>query len=125
MPGTDDGWFNVTRIAIDASDPFALSDGERRQLEITVALSTSPKVLLLDEPLAGLGHEESRAMTALIRSIAADHAMLQIEHDVDAVLSVADRLTVMVDGAVLATGDPATVRANRAVQDAYLGSGDL
>jgi branched-chain amino acid transport system ATP-binding protein len=101
----------------------ALSHGERRQLEIAVALSTAPKVLLLDEPLAGLGHEESRAMTALIRSIAADHAILLIEHDVDAVLSVADTLTVMVDGAVLASGDPAAVRANRAVQDAYLGSG--
>jgi branched-chain amino acid transport system ATP-binding protein len=102
----------------------ALSHGERRQLEIAVALSTAPKVLLLDEPLAGLGHEESRAMTTLIRSIAADHAILLIEHDVDAVLSVADTLTVMVDGAVLASGDPATVRANRAVQDAYLGSGE-
>jgi branched-chain amino acid transport system ATP-binding protein len=102
----------------------ALSHGERRQLEIAVALSTAPKVLLLDEPLAGLGHEESRAMATLIRSIAADHAILLIEHDVDAVLSVADTLTVMVDGAVLASGDPATVRANRAVQDAYLGSGE-
>ena len=102
----------------------ALSHGERRQLEIAVALSTAPKVLLLDEPLAGLGHEESRAMTALIRSIAPNHAILLIEHDVDAVLSVADTLTVMVDGAVLASGDPATVRANRAVQDAYLGSGE-
>jgi branched-chain amino acid transport system ATP-binding protein len=102
----------------------ALSHGERRQLEIAVALSTAPKVLLLDEPLAGLGHDESRAMTALVRAIAPDHAILLIEHDVDAVLSVADTLTVMVDGAVLASGDPATVRANRAVQDAYLGSGE-
>jgi branched-chain amino acid transport system ATP-binding protein len=101
-----------------------LSHGERRQLEIAVALATSPKVILLDEPLAGMGIEESRGMTALIKSLAADHAILLIEHDVEAVLSIADTLTVMVEGAVLASGDPATVRANRAVQDAYLGAGE-
>ena len=101
-----------------------LSHGERRQLEIAVALATAPKVLLLDEPLAGLGIEESRAMTALIKSIAGEHAILLIEHDVDAVLSVADTLTVMVDGAVLASGPPDEVRRNRAVQDAYLGTGE-
>jgi branched-chain amino acid transport system ATP-binding protein len=116
----------LASVGLSASHRLAgvLSHGERRQLEIAVALSTGPKVLLLDEPLAGLGHEESRAMTALIRSIAPNHAILLIEHDVDAVLSVADTLTVMVDGAVLASGDPAIVRANRAVQDAYLGSGE-
>jgi branched-chain amino acid transport system ATP-binding protein len=113
-------------VGLDATMRIAstLSHGERRQLEIAIALATSPKVLLLDEPLAGMGLEESRGMTSLIASLAANHAILLIEHDVDAVLSVADRLTVMVEGAVLATGDPEEVRRNRAVQDAYLGSGD-
>jgi branched-chain amino acid transport system ATP-binding protein len=116
----------LSLVGLEAPNRIAtiLSHGERRQLEIAVALATSPKVLLLDEPLAGMGLEESRGMTSLIASLAANHAVLLIEHDVDAVLSVADRLTVMVEGAVLASGDPEEVRRNKAVQDAYLGSGD-
>jgi branched-chain amino acid transport system ATP-binding protein len=99
----------------------ALSHGERRQLEIAMTLATAPLVLLLDEPLAGMGAEESRRMTALIAGLAADHAVLLVEHDVDAVLSVAHVLTVMVEGKVLDTGAPDKVRANPEVQRAYLG----
>ena len=99
----------------------ALSHGAQRQLEIAMALATNPKVLLLDEPLAGMGSEESAQMASLIKSLAADHAVLLIEHDMDAVFRVADRLTVMVDGAVLASGPPDEIRANLEVQRAYLG----
>jgi branched-chain amino acid transport system ATP-binding protein len=113
----------LSLVGLEAPQRIAstLSHGERRQLEIAIALATSPKVLLLDEPLAGMGIEESRDMTALIRALRPNHAILLIEHDVDAVLSVADRLTVMVEGAVLASGNPEDVRRNKAVQDAYLG----
>jgi branched-chain amino acid transport system ATP-binding protein len=116
----------LSLVGLEAPNRAAatLSHGERRQLEIAIALATSPKVLLLDEPLAGMGIEESRGMTSLIASLAARHAVLLIEHDVDAVLSIADRLTVMVEGAVLASGDPEEVRRNKSVQDAYLGSGE-
>lgn len=99
----------------------ALSHGAQRQLEIAMALATAPKVILLDEPLAGMGSEESAAMAELIRSLAADHAILLIEHDMDAVFRVAATMTVMVDGAVLASGSPAEIRANAEVQRAYLG----
>ncbi len=98
-----------------------LSHGQQRQLEIAMALASRPKVLLLDEPLAGMGQEEGERMVALLKSLAAEHAVLLIEHDMDFVFRVADRMTVMVEGAVLATGDPAEVRANAAVQAAYLG----
>jgi branched-chain amino acid transport system ATP-binding protein len=98
-----------------------LAHGQQRQLEIAMTLASTPKVLLLDEPLAGMGPEEGERMAALVRALAADHAVLLIEHDMDFVFKVADRLTVMVDGAILATGSPADVRANAAVQIAYLG----
>ena len=99
----------------------ALSHGEQRQLEIAMTLATAPRVLLLDEPLAGMGAEESARMVALIRSLRTQHAILLVEHDMDAVFAVADVLTVMVNGAVLASGAPAQVRANPEVQHAYLG----
>jgi len=98
-----------------------LSHGEQRQLEIAMVLATAPRVLLLDEPLAGMGHEESLGMARLIRALAADHAVLLIEHDMDVVFSVAVRMTVMVDGAVLEQGEPQRIRESRAVRDAYLG----
>ena len=98
-----------------------LSHGAQRQLEIAMALAASPKVLLLDEPLAGMGQEEGERMAALLKSLAQDHAVLLIEHDMDFVFKVADRMTVMVEGAVLASGRPADVRNNAAVQAAYLG----
>jgi branched-chain amino acid transport system ATP-binding protein len=99
----------------------ALSHGEQRQLEIAMTLATSPRVLLLDEPLAGMGAAEAERMVALIRTLAADHAVLLVEHDMDAVFSVAARLTVMVNGRVLESGAPADVRRSKAVQEAYLG----
>ena len=99
----------------------ALSHGEQRQLEIAMTLATAPQVLLLDEPLAGMGAEESAGIIELVAVLAREHAILLVEHDMDAVFSVAAVLTVMVNGRVLATGTPDAIRANKAVQDAYLG----
>ena len=101
-----------------------LSHGERRQLEVAITLATSPKVLLLDEPLAGMGAEESARMVGLLRTLVSGHAMLLVEHDMDAVFALADRLTVKVSGTVLASGTPEQIRANAEVQEAYLGEGD-
>ena len=98
-----------------------LSHGEQRQLEIAMTLAANPKVLLLDEPLAGMGPEESERLTGLLKDLAREHAILLIEHDMDFVFAVADRMTVMAEGTVLAQGTPADIRANREVQDAYLG----
>jgi branched-chain amino acid transport system ATP-binding protein len=98
-----------------------LSHGEQRQVEIAMALATNPRVLLLDEPLAGMGAEESARIVALLRELARDHAILLVEHDMDAVFAVADVLTVMVNGRVLESGAPSQIRASRAVQEAYLG----
>ncbi len=98
-----------------------LSHGERRQVEIAMALATRPRVLLLDEPLAGMGAEESQRITALLRTLAERHAIVLVEHDMDAVFALAHTLTVMVNGKVLESGPPAQIRASRAVQEAYLG----
>jgi branched-chain amino acid transport system ATP-binding protein len=98
-----------------------LSHGEQRQLELAMTLATEPKVLLLDEPLAGMGAEESTSMVALVARLAESHAVLLVEHDMDAVFAIAHRLTVMVNGRVIASGAPAEIRASPAVQEAYLG----
>jgi branched-chain amino acid transport system ATP-binding protein len=98
-----------------------LSHGQLRQLEIAVALAMQPKVLLLDEPLAGMGPEESAVFAGLLRELARDHAVLLVEHDMDVVFAVADRMTVMLDGRVLASGTPDAIRASLEVRDAYLG----
>ncbi|HEV8503247.1 MAG TPA: ABC transporter ATP-binding protein [Casimicrobiaceae bacterium] len=98
-----------------------LSHGQRRQLEVAMCLATAPQVLLLDEPLAGMGAEETAAMLELLASLREGHAILLVEHDMDAVFRIADRITVMVNGAVIATDAPAAVRANADVQTAYLG----
>ena len=98
-----------------------LSHGQLRQLEIAMALAATPTVLLLDEPLAGMGAEESERLAALLRALARDYAVMLIEHDMDVVFAVADRMTVMVDGRVLEQGPPAQIKASAAVRDAYLG----
>jgi branched-chain amino acid transport system ATP-binding protein len=99
-----------------------LSHGEQRLIEIAMTLAGNPRVLLLDEPLAGMGNEESEAMARLLKSLARDHAVLLIEHDMDFVFSVADRMTVMVEGSLLASGPPEVIRADAGVQRAYLGA---
>jgi len=98
-----------------------LSHGQKRQLEIAMCLSTTPQVLLLDEPLAGMGPEETERMLALLATLKPGHGILLIEHDMDAVFRIADRITVMVNGAVIATGTPDEIRNNPEVQIAYLG----
>ncbi len=101
----------------------ALSHGEQRQLEIAMVLATHPEVLLLDEPLAGMGAEEAQRMVELLKRLGARHAILLVEHDMDAVFAVADLITVMVEGQVLETGSPEAIRASTAVREAYLGTG--
>ncbi len=102
----------------------AMSYGEQRQLEIGMMLATEPELLLLDEPLAGMGTDESKQVVELIKRLAQEHTVILIEHDMDAVFAVADELTVMVNGKVLATGTPEEIRSSQEVQDAYLGSGE-
>ena len=99
----------------------AASHGEQRQLEIAMTLATDPQVLLLDEPLAGMGQAEAESMVALLLRLKKDHAMMLVEHDMDAVFTLADQLTVMVNGQVIASGTPADVRGDAGVQAAYLG----
>jgi branched-chain amino acid transport system ATP-binding protein len=101
-----------------------LSHGQKRQLEIAMCLATAPSVLLLDEPLAGMGPEETERMLALLEALKPAHAILLVEHDMDAVFRIADRITVMVSGRVIATGGPDAIRDSADVQSAYLGETD-
>ena len=98
-----------------------LSHGERRQLEIAVALACKPSLLLLDEPMAGMGPEESMQMVDTLKVLKTHKAILLIEHDMDVVFALADRISVMVYGEVIATGAPDEIRGNEAVRRAYLG----
>ena len=91
-----------------------LSHGEKRRLEIAAVLALDPKILLLDEPLAGLGPDESREVVALIQDLRRDCAVLLIEHDIDVVFAIADRITVLDNGRVIASGTPSDIRANTA-----------
>ena len=102
----------------------ALAHGEQRQLEIAMALALKPRLLLLDEPLAGMGIEESARISRLLARLKGKTAMLLVEHDMDAVFSLADRITVLVYGRVLVVGDSAHVRADPGVREAYLGGDD-
>lgn len=101
-----------------------LSHGEKRRLEIAAVLALDPKILLLDEPLAGLGPDESSDVVALIENLKSHCAIMLIEHDIDAVFSVADRITVLDNGKAIASGTPEEVRNTPAVQHAYLGFGE-
>ncbi|GHD18007.1 ABC transporter ATP-binding protein [Tianweitania populi] len=103
----------------------SLSHGEKRQLEIAIALATGARLLLLDEPLAGTGHEESAVLVDLMRSLRGSHTLVLIEHDMDAVFSLADHVSVLVYGRVIASGEPAAVRAHPDVRAAYLGEEEI
>ncbi|HHH39037.1 MAG TPA: ABC transporter ATP-binding protein [Sedimenticola sp.] len=101
-----------------------LSHGERRQLEVGMALAGRPRLLLLDEPMAGMGPGGTRRLSDLIRGLKGSLSILLVEHDMDVIFALADRITVLVYGAVVATGAPDEIRANPAVQRAYLGGAD-
>jgi branched-chain amino acid transport system ATP-binding protein len=98
-----------------------LSHGEKRQLELAIALATEPKMLLLDEPLAGTGREESERVVATLKSLKGHYTILLIEHDMEAVFALADRVSVLVYGRIIASGPPDQVRADPEVRKAYLG----
>jgi branched-chain amino acid transport system ATP-binding protein len=98
-----------------------LSHGERRELELAVALASKPKILLLDEPMAGLGATESQRMVKLLQELRKEVSIVLVEHDMPAVFALADRISVLVYGRVIASGDPAAIRQNDEVKRAYLG----
>lgn len=105
-----------------AAIPVAgLSHGERRQLEIAIALALEPRVLLLDEPMAGMGAEGSARLAALLNELRGDMGILLIEHDMDTVFALADRISVMVGGQIVASGNAEAIRSDNTVQTAYLG----
>jgi branched-chain amino acid transport system ATP-binding protein len=109
------------RASVRAS---TLSHGEQRQLEIAMALATKPRMLLLDEPMAGMGPNESARMVKTLRELKSELTILLIEHDMEAVFALADRITVLVYGRIIATGAPEAIRANAQVQQAYLGENE-
>jgi branched-chain amino acid transport system ATP-binding protein len=102
-----------------------LSHGEHRQLEIAMALAGEPRMLLLDEPMAGMGADESARMVEILKSLKGGQTILLIEHDMDAVFALADRITVLVYGRAIATGSPDEIRANAEVRTAYLGADEV
>ena len=99
----------------------ALSHGEKRRLEIAIALAQAPKLLLLDEPMAGAGSEETQRLVATLKGLKGRYSIVLIEHDIEAVFALADRISVLVAGRIIASGEPQAVRANPAVRAAYLG----
>ena len=98
-----------------------LSHGEQRQLEIAMVLATRPRLMLLDEPVAGMGTDESQRMIEFLATLKGDKTIVLVEHDMDAVFSLADRISVLVYGRIIATGTPMEIRANAEVRAAYLG----
>jgi branched-chain amino acid transport system ATP-binding protein len=123
---------NLRKVALAALDRVGLaaradtivsklSHGEQRELELAVALATSPQVLLLDEPMAGLGITESARMVKLLQELRREVTIVLVEHDMDAVFALADRISVLVYGRIIASGAPAAIRSNEEVKRAYLG----
>jgi branched-chain amino acid transport system ATP-binding protein len=113
-------------LARKASAPVAtLAHGERRQLELAMTLATRPQLLLLDEPMAGMSLAESERMVTLLASLKGRYGILLVEHDMDAVFKLADRISVLVYGQVIACGSPEAIRANADVRAAYLGDQDM
>lgn len=108
---------------LELTTAAALSHGQQRHVEIGLALATGASILLLDEPLAGVSSEEARAVTRLIRKLKAQVTMVLVEHDMGAVFALADRISVLVNGRVIATGSPDEIRQNPEVRRAYLGDG--
>jgi branched-chain amino acid transport system ATP-binding protein len=108
-------------LARSASPAQELSYGEQRQLEMGMLLALEPVLLLLDEPLAGLGHDEALTFVDLLRKIAKQRTLVLVEHDMDAVFALADRVTVLTSGRVLLTGTPGEIRNSAEVRDSYLG----
>ena len=102
-----------------------MAHGQQRQLELAMALALEPKLLLLDEPMAGMGPEESLKVVELLQQLKGKITMLLIEHDMDAVFSVADRVSVLVYGNVIAIGTPSEIRENKEVCSAYLGEHEI
>jgi ABC-type branched-subunit amino acid transport system ATPase component len=98
-----------------------LAHGDKKRLDIAIALATAPEILLLDEPVAGMSRDEARKTEALVRKLASSMTVLIIEHDMDLIMGISDSITVLEAGRVLANGTPAEIRANQRVQDAYLG----
>ncbi len=127
-PQLIDGAMSIlARVGLEprADTPVAdLAHGERRLLELALALAANPALLLLDEPMAGAGPEETRHMIGIIDRLRGDVGILLIEHDMDAVFRLADRVTVLVEGAVIASGSPAEIAGDVTVRAAYLGSDD-
>jgi branched-chain amino acid transport system ATP-binding protein len=114
----------LARVGLKARENLlasALSHGEHRQLELAMALASKPRMLLLDEPMAGLGPEESARMVTMLRELKKELTILLVEHDMEAVFALADRITVLVYGRVIASGRPEEIRNNPQVRDAYLG----
>jgi branched-chain amino acid transport system ATP-binding protein len=117
---------NVVGLAHRASVPAGLlSHGEKRLLELAIALAADPKLLLLDEPLAGTGHEESQRVVEILRRLKSRLTIVLIEHDMEAVFSLADRISVLVYGRVIATDTPERIRENAQVRAAYLGEEEV
>jgi branched-chain amino acid transport system ATP-binding protein len=122
LTGEADAALAAAGLASRAGLPAGLlSHGEQRQLELAIALSQAPRVLLLDEPAAGLGAAETPALAARLAQLKGRIAMLLVEHDMDTVFALADRITVLAGGRVIASGTPGAIRADRAVREAYLG----
>jgi branched-chain amino acid transport system ATP-binding protein len=114
----------LTRVGLDHRADVVvsrLSHGEQRELELAVALATKPQLLLLDEPMAGLGSTESTRMVKLLQELRREVTIVLVEHDMEAVFALADRISVLVYGRVIASGSPAEIRSNEEVKRAYLG----